>query len=206
MVLTLHMINLLRRPDRRVQTYRHLKPYEGLVNISRFDAIDTGNPFGCGLSHKALIESIDDQPIIVIEDDIKVMPNFNMLPSVWTWLQTHDDWDIFVGGPSKVGKVTKVKDSPHGIDLFRTDDVSAFQFVIYHPRMKEIIKEYNPKGDPHESINAIDYWCGKNEKIRKVSCYPFMALQRESLSNLSGVVSSFDHIFRDIEAQVRHSL
>jgi hypothetical protein len=95
------VLNLDRRQD-RLEKFQSEMNYIGW-DFERFSAIDTNSYVGCGLSHQKIaqdfLESKDDY-ILVMEDDLFIMPyTKELIPKIEQAL-SNVDWDFFHLGPS----------------------------------------------------------------------------------------------------------
>jgi len=95
------VVNLDRRQD-RLEKFKSEMDYIGW-DFERFSGIDTNSYVGCGLSHQKIAQDFletDDEYLLVMEDDLFVMPYTKELIPVIEDSLSKVQWDFFHLGPS----------------------------------------------------------------------------------------------------------
>jgi len=205
-----YVINLDERKDRWEQVSNALKDLP--FNIQRFPAIKNNmGILGCGLSHINIIKKAKEQNlkyVIVMEDDVKPVENFKDLwPSVKKYLETHmDKWEIFLGqnsyyalfssDTSTIQPLCKLNEN---IKLYYTNESTATQFVIYNSSIYDKyleLEQYLNENVYVPEKHAIDRWSSYN-KMKIVTCIPFIALQQISYSDIVKMKVNYDASFEN---------
>ena len=176
-----YVINLLERTDR----FEILKKDFNSYNLIRVEALKHRNgKIGCFLSHQRCIEIAKSKNlpyICVIEDDCVPCENFKeRLESIKQYLDTHNDWQLFIGGgcfTKENNIIKKIDYSAHKLVL--VDLISCTHFIIYHNSVYDFFLNY----PVYKKRIAIDKcWWGH---LKAIVPLPFLAHQRPYYSNIS---------------------
>lgn len=196
-----YVINLDERTDRWEQLQQEWK---GVFNLTRISAVkETPGWKGCALSHIKIIQeakSRSDPHVLVWEDDCSPRNRHpRAILELWNEvlykLSLHrDKWDIVLGATSRAlkggsynstlsTKNVKVYDLPHG---FTT------HWILYNSSCYDRIIEYKNTLD-----TQIDVFIFREFNVKVVT--PFLAQQRESYSDIEGMVSNYKDWFDGAE-------
>lgn len=196
-----YVINLEERTDRWEQIQ---KEWKGTFNLNRVPAVkETPGWKGCALSHIKIIEeakSRGDPYVLVWEDDCTPRNRHpRAILELWNELlyklSLHQHkWDIVLGATSRAlkggsynsilsTKHVKVYDLPHG---FTT------HWILYNSSCYDRMIEY--KHTLHTQIDAFIF-----QKFNVKVVTPFLAQQRESYSDIEGMMTNYTELFNGAE-------
>jgi len=187
--MNIYVINLIHRTDRYQHIQNSFSKYKN-INIHFIEAVKHENgAIGCFRSHKKCIQLAKDNDmknIIVIEDDCLPMEQFDTkLTTIKKYLDTHDDWDIFLGAVNKTR-------SKHVLNKLYIDDIKLLQvsfgstahFIIYNHTSYSFFLE-------SDENNYVDQcWAGK---LKAYTCVPFLAKQINDFSDIENKKVNYQH-------------
>ena len=203
MSITIKYINLGYRFDRRAEFIRAWSRFP--IRLERFDAVDTNNPHGCAMSHKAVITEHDfsQQPILIVaEDDAVPTDDFekNFMKVIRWMVANPGKWDIVSFGVSDIGYVSPIND-----ELVSTDRILCAHFTAYNSKILDYIHNFNPNPEePYKVENAYDRWLA-GVPLKKVVTHPFLSIQRPSFSDLAHKKQDFTSIFNKVSDDISRS-
>lgn len=187
--MNIYVINLIHRTDRYQHIQNSFSKYNN-IQLHFIEAVKHENgAIGCFRSHKKCIQLAKDNDmknIIVIEDDCLPMEQFDTkLTTIKQYLDTHDDWDIFLGAVNKTR-------SKHVINKLYIDDIKLLQvsfgstahFIIYNHTSYSFFLECDEN-------NYVDQcWSGK---LKAFTCVPFLAKQINDFSDIENKKVNYQH-------------
>jgi hypothetical protein len=207
--MDIYVINLAERQDRWTRIQELFKDF----NLIRIDAVKHARGrIGCFLSHKKAIQLAKERgmkSICVIEDDCEPIQGIDLkqtLSVIKKYLDTHNDWNLFIGG----GAYVTVKDIIRGPlpleleserdslpKLYVTQAISCLHFVIYHESSYDFFLQ-------HPLNTAIDKaWC---HKLQAIIPLPFIATQSDGFSNIDNKTVTVNKTIQQFETELIHDL
>jgi hypothetical protein len=182
--MDLYVINLKNRTDRWESIQKHFMRF----NIIRIEAIKHEiGMIGCFLSHQKCIKFAKDSNmdyICVLEDDCIPFGDidiYDKLLLVKEYLDTKNDWNLFVGGGTGIwdGHIVK-KLNYDKLDLFEVFKIKTAHMIFYHRSVYEFFLSI----DPFTSSVPIDkIWHYIYHAIIPI---PFIATQSNGFSDIEG--------------------
>jgi GR25 family glycosyltransferase involved in LPS biosynthesis len=178
-MIDLFVINLIDCKNRREQIIQDFSSYKD-IQLNFVEGIRHENgAIGCFLSFKKCIKIAKENNmkyIIILEDDCLPMNNFeNRLKKLLTYLESNDNWDIFLGGVKKCNKVfnkTPILDE----NLYYISKSHSAHLFICNNTLYDTFLEVD------EFQYAVDtFW---HKKYRVCILLPFLAFQRNGMSNI----------------------
>lgn len=183
-MIDLYVINLASRNDRWTHIIKTFSDPE--INLIKVEAEvnDKNGWIGCFLSHKKCIRIAKEKGlknIMVIEDDCLPM-NINKdtfksrLLKIKNYLDTHDEWNIYLGGtatisPSNFKNVIKHEDET----FVEFNKAYMTHMICYNSNVYDLYLD-------QEITKPVDeFWFGK---INALISVPFLATQLEGYSNI----------------------
>lgn len=203
------VINLDKRTDRWKSVQDNFKDCP--IFLQRFSAIKHKRGWiGCGLSHMKLVEMAKENKmpyLLIIEDDCKPTKFMKHWVDIKKWLHNNNDkWDIFLGGncyynfmsllENASDSITELCKLNPQIDLFYTK-LMCTQFTYINSSVYDKYLEWEKQKD-----GPIDSWPDKN-KMRVVSCVPFIAIQGTDHSDIRGYTMNYNKIFSTSEKRMK---
>lgn len=142
---------------------------------------------GCGLSYKFIMKKAMEQGldgILICEDDVLLPDDFD---SRWNrcreYLNDRDDWDVFQGIMSDLGKVTiKSVHKEQGQTFVHMDHMISTVFNYYRKEIFERIAAWD-ETDDDVLTNTIDRSL-ELDTLRVVCTVPFLVGHKEELSSV----------------------
>jgi hypothetical protein len=186
-MIDLYVINLEKRKDRWEHILKTFSDPE--INLIRVDALEIEKKrgwFGCFESHKKCIRIAKEKGlknIMVIEDDCLPMDsNFTIFKSrlekIKNYLDTHDDWNIYLGGTATFGSSDYdrvIKDSNSDETFVEFTRAYMTHMIAYNSNCYDLYLDY-------EIVKPVDeFWFGK---IKALVSVPFLATQLEGYSDI----------------------
>jgi len=202
-----YVINLDKRPDRWEQLQKDWADYPE-INLIRVSAIEySPGRVGCARSHLKLVKYAKDKKmpyILVLEDDARPTKEFKKLwKRCLRYIDDHqDEWDIFNGGTSMVSltrgtaeKLTKI--------IFKANHAFGLQFVIYNQRCydKVLTWEHIPRILERPPIDV--FYTNFFLNLVTYAVFPFIAVQREGVSNLLNKYTDYSSIFEHTAVKLK---
>jgi len=195
-MIDIFVINLIERLDRKKQIILDFLPYKE-VQLHFIEAIknDDDGAIGCFLSHKKCLEIAKERNMkymIVLEDDCLPMNNFEIrLNKLLTYLDSNNDWDIFLGGVKKCNKIFEKK-TISDENIYKINRGHCSHLVIYNNSFYDTFLEVD------ETKYAVDtFW---HKKYSVWILLPFLAYQRNGMSNIGNCYNgNFINNFIDTE-------
>ena len=190
-MIDLYVINLIQREDRKNQIINDFSIYKN-INLNFIEAIRHQNgAIGCFLSYKKCIRIAKEKNmkyIIILEDDCLPMNNFeNRLKNLLSYLESNNDWDIFLGGVKKCNKVfskTRIFDE----NLYYICRAHCTHLFICNNSLYDTLLEVD------ETKYAVDtFW---HKKYRVCILLPFLAFQHNGISNIGE--KYYPNIYNDL--------
>jgi hypothetical protein len=180
-MLDVYVINLAERTDRWERIQTSIGMY---VNLIRVDAIkhDDG-VIGCFMSHKKCLQMAKDKNldnIIVFEDDCVVSNKYTIaqkLKELIEFLNNYADWDIFLGGCTKVEQRNIIKRVPHpNLNLIEINKGNCTHCMIYNKSSYDFFLNHPL------NIQIDNAW--NNTTVRGLTITPFLAYQEAGHSDI----------------------
>ncbi len=184
-MIDLYVINLDKRKDR----WEHIIKTFNIpdINLIRVQAVESENKkgwIGCFESHKKCIRIAKEQGlknIMVIEDDcLPLDTDINIFKSrlvtIKNYLDTHDDWNIYLGGTATFGP-------PDYDRIIKYENETFVEFsraymthmIAYNSNCYDLYLDY-------QITKPVDeFWFGK---IKAIVSVPFLATQLEGFSDI----------------------
>lgn len=190
--LDIYVINLKRRTDRKNFILKQFSNCEN-INIIFMEAIEhKPGSIGCFLSHQKCVEhakNIGLKQIIVIEDDCLIRPDFyKRLRHIYDYLYHKDDWNLFLGGIHKTKQNNIIKKLDFDKEtIYEVDYGSCFHMVIYNHTFYDKLLDHDPITD---ELNVVDVIWHEKYRLNALTCYPFLAYQKPSYSDLAEAETS----------------
>jgi len=184
-MIDLYVINLEKRKDRWEHILKTFSdPDINLIQVSAIEADRKKGWVGCFESHKKCIRIAKEQGlknIMVIEDDCLPMdldPGVfkSRLVKIKNYLDTHDDWNIYLGGTATFGPKDYDKIIKHEDETF-VEFTRAYMthMIAYNSNCYDLYLDY-------QIVKPIDeFWFGK---IKALVSVPFLATQLEGYSDI----------------------
>jgi hypothetical protein len=188
-MITGHVINLARRPDRWKRIKEHWADIK-TVKLERFEAY-TGNPTYIALikSQKTIVQKAkdDNEPyVLIMEDDATHEADFdNRFTAILEWLQTHDNWDMFYGGHT-FSEYTGIIDEDLKL-------ISGSWFTCHFIIIKNTVYDRFLNWEPNEPCDV--YF--RNLDIIRVATIPTLSRQMISYSDLQYNMADYKRHFDD---------
>lgn len=182
--MELYCIHLKEQEDRLKRLTSHLEEKEAPVQLNIVDGIRAiPGSLGCTKSHKRIInyakhKNLDE--IIVIEDDIQFVDNFD-IKYERIYKDLPEDWDILVGGVSWIDEIKERVNS----NLVKIGDFSATHFMVYRNKCYDKLL-VDMKGE------NIDRFIGGLAKCDLLNVYcttPFIAIQFDGFSTIRNTIT-----------------
>ncbi len=181
-MIDLYVINLAKRTDRWNHILKTFSDPE--FNIIRVEAefVEKKGWIGCWKSHKKCIQIAKDKGLknmMVLEDDCEPMDYNNFksrLVKIKNYLDSHDDWNIYLGGTatftsSDYSKVIRFEDEA----FVEFSKAYMTHMICYNSNVYDLFLS-------NDMTRPIDeFWFGK---IKALVSAPFLATQLEGLSDI----------------------
>jgi len=189
-MIDLYVINLIDSKARKEQITLDFSPYKD-IQLNFVEAIKHENGgIGCFLSFKKCVRMAKEKNmkyVIILEDDCLPMNNFeNRLKKLLSYLESNDNWDIFLGGVKKCNKVfdkTSISDE----NLYFICRAHSAHLFICNSNIYDSFLEID------ETQHAVDtFW---HKKYRVCILLPFLAFQRNGISNIGK--KYYDNLIKD---------
>lgn len=197
-----YCINLASRPDRMEALHADIKRLSLPWNIIRYDAVPMGR-IGCGTSHQNLIKLAADQQmeqILVLEDDVLFTEDsYTQMERCLAALP--DDWDILWGGFYKMtkGGVIPMPEITGITPIFKiAGRFMGTQFILYRKTAYERMLQWNPSAHGHDIDIYLCERVQQDPRFKPFNIYtsvPFIATQRDGMSNISNNISRYSNLF-----------
>ncbi len=141
---------------------------------------------GCGMSYKFILKKAAEQEleqILVCEDDVYFPPDFaDKFKKVLTFLEKHNDWNVFSGIMADVGRVKILEFcEENDIELVYLDKMISMVFNLYDKSVFSLISTWDETNRDVE-INAIDRYL-EDKNLRIVTTCPFLVGHKEDLNS-----------------------
>ena len=194
------LINLDSRPDRLEQVMSAFSAWPS--RPERISAIKaTPGWKGCTLSHIRCIEIGAERGlpwVLYIEDDCYLTRTglrqfMDVLPYLWAH---RDEWDLFSGGTTMITGHELVSRQP---PLFKVSGYASHFILVNGRAYSKILKEVNKDAPP-----KIDHYYKLN--MREWTTVPYIALQKESKSDIEVGVKNYSPMFQKAEKILMASL
>ena len=183
-MIDLYVINLPKRTDRWDHIVKTFSDPE--INLIKVDAEEVAKKgwIGCFLSHKKCLKIAKEnglKNIMVIEDDCLPMGLDkevfkSRLVKIKNYLDTHDDWNIYLGGTASIN-------SSDYKNIIKHEDETFVEFTRAY--MTHMICYNSNSYDLYlnqDVTKPIDeFWFGK---IKALVSVPFLATQLEGYSDI----------------------
>jgi hypothetical protein len=185
----IYVINLEERVDR----FNHIKEIFKDFNLIRINAIKHNNgAIGCFLSHLECIKIAKQnnmKNIFVIEDDCipyYIETNFvERICEIKKILDIYDNWDIFLGGPTKVYSYDVINMlNINEQNFVKTKTGSAMHMICYNESSYDFFLSLNPL----DNIPIDKCW---HNKLVAIIPVPFMAEQIDGYSDIVKLHKSY---------------
>lgn len=224
-MLNAYVINLKERNDRyekiskqfknlktlQLQRFDALKSNSSTRNISQKTKVFDGNIFDdnsswkyCGLSHLEIIKQNmhKNENILILEDDCEIK-NLETFDEKWSqikiWLDNNlDKWDIFTGGSTYVEYSSNILNLNNNLNIFQIEKSGTTHFIYYNKISFDKILKWNP-----ENNIQIDKFYKWNSDIKILTCYPFLAIQYESYSDIVNKNTNYYYRFKNSENHLK---
>lgn len=198
-MLDIYVINLQHRTDR----LEHIVNIFGKnFNLIRVDAIKHEyGLIGCFMSHQKCLQIAKEKNlnnIIVIEDDCTINPyyanNFaDKINDIKTFLDNYEDWDIFVGGCTKMSEQNIVKKIDFN-NIIEINKANTTHFMIYNSSCYDFFLDFK---DFNTAIDAVWHY-----KLRGLTMAPFIAYQLVGYSDIEKKAINYSRVFRSSERKI----
>ncbi len=155
---------------------------------------------GCALSHQKIIKYAFDRDmeyIIVVEDDIKFINNFDKYFNN-ICMDLPSDWDIIVGGVSWVSGVSR-----YNHNLVKIGDFSGTHFMIYNNSSYNSILKWKINVNKN-----IDRYLGDLSKRDLLNIYcitPFIATQFNGYSTIRRTFTDDNELFFNAQKKINEA-
>lgn len=187
------IINLDERKDRWQRCQSEMPKFlHASETFERFSAIKTSDLQGCTLSFMAVLKKYaNEKQVMIYEDDVMFRPNARQ---VWDQAleEVPDDWDVILGGCSKIYECQKVSEHVYKVKSCAT------HACLMKPAtcLPEIKRRYGQK--PLWSFDKLLHTSQLNIYV----CKPFMSYQYPGFSDLSKKEVDFISWFEKAEAKL----
>lgn len=193
-MIDIYVINLKKRTDRLERVKKDFAKY----NLITVEAIEDEEGWvGCFKSHLKCIELAKEKKLpysIVIEDDCKIVSETTFdtnLKLILDYLESNiDEWNIFLGGVTKVWTYNRYVKLTDDLKLLYIDEGKTFHFMIYNSNCYDFWLNLKPT-DPIDK-------CWHNKIVGIVSI-PFIAIQYADYSDIENKQINYDSRFISIE-------
>jgi len=177
-----YVINLEERKDRLETFYKQQFPF----SITRFPALKAERGImGCNVSHKVILQDAKEFPILVFEDDCKIIGDWNNVKEAISQLPS--DWDILYLGANLNTPLQKVS-----ANLFRLKKAWTTHAIIYGTQR---VADYIIKNMPKDTT-PIDVFYSDDIQ-ENFNCYivsPLTAIQAAGFSDIVKHVSNYESL------------
>jgi hypothetical protein len=195
-----YWINLGHRADRRERVEWHL--LENQVSAERFPAVDarnvkklrgyeTAGRYALALTKRLAIRramQLGAEAVLLLEDDVVFHPNLN---EILRGIELPDNWGIF-----HIGCTHFERPEPYSFGVVRVKHAVDHHAVAIHSRyFKEVLRilDASWQGEVPFPRASDRFFAQLHKRIPSYACFPNLAWQMESDSNLTGTKYSAYH-------------
>ncbi len=184
-MIDIYVINLEKRKDRWEHIVKTFNiPDINLIRVQAVESVNKKGWIGCFESHKKCIQIAKEQGlknIMVIEDDCLPLDTDitifkSRLEIVKNYLDTHDDWNIYLGGTATFGPPDYDRIIKYENETF-VEFTRAYMthMIAYNSNCYDLYLDY-------QITKPVDeFWFGK---IKAIVSVPFLATQLEGFSDI----------------------
>lgn len=212
----IYIINLENRVDRLKEVEKELKkigidishPVVNLFKASKpthYEGWPSAGTKGCFLSHLAILKDAQKnqyQRILVLEDDVKFVSNFNRQMESIILQLNNVSWDIFYGGyqmaeQTKIAITNAFNHPSHNKSLYISPsdtNIMCTHCVSFNESIIAALIQYleammarpagHAAGGPMHVDGAFSWFRKEHPHVKTVLAYPVLAIQRSSRTDI----------------------
>ncbi len=208
MKLDIYVINLNKRQDRMEKIYNRFQSH---FNIIRVEAIENENgALGCFLSHQKCIRIAKElglSNILVLEDDCEPLISIDLfekqLVQIKNYLDSKDDWNIFLGCANKIrysNILSKIPDSKlDGFNLYIVNFGKTAHLIWYNNKTYD----YYLGLTYSENLPIDRVWHGV---FNAIVIIPFITTQSDDYSDIENKSCSYTQSIKRYERKLLNEL
>ena len=194
--MSARVINLAERTDR----WEAFKTSWSPLPVVREEAIKMDNVYhAVFLKHRELLieaQKRGETHLLVMEDDAVPQEDwkYRWEVQIKPYLDARNDWEVFNGGMlsirDHITKIVRLSDEKVGTMLLTANRGCMAHFLYFKVNpVLEKIKDWEAEGKPE-----FDAWYAN--KLDCVACVPYLAFQKDGVSDASGEVREWTEKFK----------